>query len=110
LSDDVRSQVNDRLGWQISDELKRTSASTAIGVEASLAGSSGFAPRAGAAGAIGPYVAGLITEGGKVVKDVVNISPSFLVGNVTAGTQDLAYGAPLRPAQNNPNRAQFSRH
>jgi Transglycosylase SLT domain len=71
-------------------------ASTAIGI----AGSSGFTP---GAGAIGPYVAGLIQEGGKVAKDVVNIGSSFLVGNVTNGTQDLAYGSPLRPAQNLPN-------
>jgi len=78
-------------------------ASTAIGIAASLAGSSDFAPGAGAIGAIGPYVAGAIQEGGKVVKDVVNVPSSFLVGNVTSGTQDLAYGAPLRPAQNNPN-------
>lgn len=78
-------------------------ASTAIGIAASLAGSSDFAPGAGAIGAIGPYVAGAIQEGGKVVKDVVNVPSSFLVGNITSGTQDLAYGAPLRPAQNNPN-------
>jgi hypothetical protein len=71
-------------------------ASTAIGI----AGSSGFTP---GAGAIGPYVAGLIQEGGKVAKDVVNVGSSFLVGNITNGTQDLAYGSPLRPAQNIPN-------
>ncbi|MEM6109213.1 transglycosylase family protein [Mycobacterium sp. 050272] len=87
-------------------------ASTAIGIAASVAsaaGSSGFSPggsAAGAFGAIGPYVDGLIREGGKVVKDVVNVPSSFLVGNITGGTQDLAYGAPLRPAQNNPNVAQ----
>lgn len=76
-------------------------ASTAIGVAGAGAGMFG----GGAAGAIGPYVAGLINEGGKVAKDAVNIGSSFLVGNVTGGTQDSAYGAPLRPGQNNPNVA-----
>ena len=46
----------------------------------------------GAIGAVGP-TAGLVQEGGKVAKDVVNVGSSFLVGNVTSGTQDLAYGA-----------------
>lgn len=79
-------------------------ASTAIGLAAMGAGSSG-AIGAGALGAIGPYVAGLIQEGGQVVKDVVNVGSSFLVGNVTNGTQDLAYGSQLRSPQNIPNTA-----
>ena len=59
----------------------------------------------GAAGAIGPYVAGLIQEGGKIVKDVVNVGSSFLVGTVTGGTTPNAYGETLRPRQHIPNTA-----
>jgi hypothetical protein len=82
-------------------------ASTAIGIAAGLAGGAPVpgASAAGAAGAIGPYVAGLIQEGGKIVKDVVNVGSSFLVGTVTGGTTPNAYGETLRPRQHIPNTA-----
>jgi len=41
-------------------------------------------------GAIGPYAAGPIPEGGEVAKDVVNIPSSFLVGNVAQKAVTLA--------------------
>jgi hypothetical protein len=74
--------------------------STAIGI----AGSSGMTP---GVGAIGPYVAGLIQQGGKIAKNVVNIGSSFLVGNVTPGTQDNAYGDRLAPEQKTPQSAEL---
>lgn len=75
--------------------------STAIGIAGGAAGGFG----GGAVGAIGPYVAGLVQQGGKVAKNLVNVGSSFLVGNVTPGTQDLAYGAQLKSPQNYPNVA-----
>lgn len=81
-------------------------AATAIGIAASAAGSSGFAPGAGAVGAIGPYVAGLIQEGGKVASDAVNVGSSFLVGNVTGGTTNNPYGQTYHPPQTAPQAPQ----
>lgn len=78
--------------------------STAVGLAGGAAGGFG----GGAVGAIGPYIAGLIQQGGTIVKDTVNIGSSFLVGNVTSGTQDLAYGSQLRSPQNIPNTAPSS--
>jgi hypothetical protein len=55
-------------------------------------------------GAAGPFVAGLIGQGGKILDNVVNVGSSFLVGSVPGsfGTTDNAYGQTLRPAQNVP--------
>lgn len=72
--------------------------STAIGVAGGAAGGFG----GGALGAIGPYVAGLVQQGGKIVDDVFNVGSSFLVGNITPGTTENAYGETLRPEQRIP--------
>jgi hypothetical protein len=80
-------------------------ASTAIGIAGGLAGGFG----GGAIGAIGPYVAGLIEEGGKVVKDVVNIGSSFLVGTATPGTTPSQFGETLTAPQNVPRTAADNR-
>lgn len=56
-------------------------------------------------GAAGQFAAGLIQQGGKIAKNVVNIGSSFLVGNLAPGTNANAYGETNRPAQNAPQTA-----
>lgn len=79
--------------------------STAIGLAA--AGGGGAVPGLGAVGAIGPYVAGLVQQGGKIVKGVANVVSSALVGSVPGSftTTDSAYGQTLRPGQRAPQTA-----
>jgi hypothetical protein len=82
------------------------SGAKALGDAAAMAMSMGGGMGGGMGGAAaGQMVAGLIQQGGKIAKNVVNVGSSFLVGNVTNGTQDSAYGAQLRPSQNTPNTA-----
>lgn len=56
-------------------------------------------------GAGGQFIAGLAKQGGKIATNAANVVSSFLVGNVTPGTNANAYGAPLRPPQISPNVA-----
>lgn len=81
---------------------------TGIGIASMGAGAAGV-PGAGALGGLGSYAAGLAQQGGKILKDVVNVGSSFLVGSVPGsfGTQDNAYGQTLRPAQNVPQTAEY---
>ena len=58
------------------------------------------------AGAAGSFVQGLFTQGGKIANDIANVGSSFLVGNVTSGTNPNAYGQTLRAPQNVPITAQ----
>jgi hypothetical protein len=69
--------------------------STAVG----LAG--GVVPGLGAAG---PYISGLVMQGGKIVENVANVAESALVGNVpgSLGTNDRALGQILNPPQQQP--------
>lgn len=77
--------------------------STAIGLAAGLAGSSGFAPGAGAISAVGPYAAGLVQQGGKVVSGVANVISSAMVGSVpgSGSTTPEAYGQTQRGLPDN---------
>lgn len=81
---------------------------TGIGIASMGAGAAGV-PGAGALGGLGSYAAGLAQQGGKILKDVVNVGSSFLVGSVPGsfGTQDNAYGETLRPLQNVPATAEY---
>lgn len=89
----------------------KTAVTSAAATAGSLAQSAiGAAPIPGA-GQAGAMVAGLIKQGGKIVNDVINIPSSFLVGNITPGTQDSAYGSTLtsptqRPSTASPGRVQ----
>ena len=89
----------------------KTAVTSAAATAGSLAQSAmGAAPFPGA-GQAGAMVAGLIKQGGKIVNDVINIPSSFLVGNITPGTQDSAYGSTLtspaqRPSTASPGRVQ----
>jgi hypothetical protein len=80
----------------------------AVSMAAGLAGSSGFAP---GAGAIGQIAAGAIQEGGKAVTDLVNVGSSFLVGSVPGnlGGDGPAQGSTLTSPQNVPQTAQDNR-
>ncbi|TQK29375.1 hypothetical protein [Arthrobacter sp. SLBN-53] len=81
--------------------------STAIGLGAGAGG--GMVPGLGALGAIGPYAAGAIQQGGKVLTDLVNVGSSFLVGSVPGSYGDPkmpAYGQTLRAPQNAPITSQ----
>lgn len=40
----------------------------------------------------GPSISGLFQQGGKIVTDLANVGASFLVGNITGGTTENAYG------------------
>lgn len=75
-------------------------ASTAISIAASLgaAGAAGVpgASGIGALGGLGSYAAGLIQQGGKIAENVANVGASFLVGNITGGTTQNAYGVTQR--------------
>jgi hypothetical protein len=78
--------------------------STAIGIAGGAAGGFG----GGALGAIGPYVAGLIQQGGKIVENVANVGSSLLVGSVPGsfGDENLpAGGETLRAQQRIPQTA-----
>lgn len=68
-------------------------AATAIGIAGSLGS---FGAGGGAAGGIGSAVAGLIEQGGKIVKNIANVPSSFLVGSVTGGTTQNPYGTTQR--------------
>ena len=75
----------------------------AVGTAASIGASVGsFGAASPAAGAIGSLAGGLFGEGGKIAAGAARAVSTLLVGNVTAGTTDNAYGQPLRPAQNTP--------
>lgn len=83
--------------------------STAVGLAAGGASAAGV-PGAGAIGAIGPYAAGLATQGGKVVDAAVNVLSSALVGNVPGSMGDPnapAGGWTLHPDQNRPATATY---
>ncbi|MGK2881091.1 MAG: hypothetical protein ACSLE6_09955, partial [Mycobacterium sp.] len=73
----------------------------------SAAGSSGFAPGAGALAApISSLIQGGAQQIGKVAKDAVNVVSSFLVGSVPGSMGEPgapAYGAALRPDQYRPS-------
>lgn len=83
--------------------------SSAASTLGSLAASAMSAAGAGGgglgAGAAGAFVQGLFTQGGKIANDVANVGSSFLVGNVTSGTNPNAYGQTLRAPQNVPSTA-----
>lgn len=83
------------------------STASTLGNWAAIAASMGMmgAGAGAGGGAAGSMISGLFTEGGKIAKNAVNIGSSFLVGNITPGTQDSAYGAQLRSPQNYPNVA-----
>lgn len=70
-------------------------ASTAIGIAGAGAGMFG----GGALGAAGPYVAGLINEGGKIAVDVANIPSSLMVGTLSPGTTADPSGQTYHPQQ-----------
>lgn len=81
--------------------------STAIGLGAGAGGA--MMPGLGAIGAIGPYAAGAIQQGGKILTDIVNVGSSFLVGSVPGSYGDPkmpAYGQTLRTPQNVPITSQ----
>lgn len=77
--------------------------STAMGVAGGAAGGFGGS----ALGALGPYAAGLVMQGGKVVKDVANVISSALVGSVPGSftTTPEAYGRTLVSEPNVPQTA-----
>ena len=50
-------------------------------------------------------ISGLFAQGGKIANDVIDVGSSFLVGNITPGTTDNAYGETLRPAPRAPQTA-----
>ena len=76
------------------------------------AGEAGASMGAGAAGggmggaSASSLVSGLFSQAGKIADAAVNVGSSFLVGNVTGGTQDSAYGQTFRPQQVQPSVAQ----
>ena len=76
------------------------------------AGEAGASMGAGAAGggmgggSASSLVSGLFSQAGKIADAAVNVGSSFLVGNVTPGTQDSAYGQTFRPQQVQPSVAQ----
>lgn len=87
---------------------------TGIGIAAGLGGGAPVpgASAIGALGSLGGYAAGLAQQGGKILKNVVNVGSSLLVGTVPGaeiGSQDSLYGALLRPEQNTPVTAQDNR-
>lgn len=87
--------------------LKKAVTSTASTLGSLVQSAAGASPMPGA-GQAGAMAAGLIKQGGKIVNDVINIPSSFLVGNITPGTQDSAYGttltSPMRQPSNSPTR------
>lgn len=80
-------------------------ASTAIGIAGAGAGMFG----GGAIGAAGPYVAGLINEGGKIAVDIANVPSSLMVGTLTPGTTANPSGQTYHPQQAMPAVAASSR-
>ncbi|MBS1692572.1 MAG: hypothetical protein JST91_10145 [Actinobacteria bacterium] len=85
-----------------------------IGIAAGLGGGAPVpgASAMGALGSLGGYAAGLAQQGGKMLKNVVNVGSSLLVGTLPGaeiGSQDSLYGALLRPEQNAPMTAQDNR-
>jgi hypothetical protein len=81
---------------------------TAMGIAGAGAGLVGGA----ALGAAAPYAAGLVMQGGKIVKGLANVVSSSLVGSVPGSYMktDEAYGKTMQPAArelqtglNNPN-------
>lgn len=87
------------------------SGASAIGNLASAAisaaaGAGSFGLGGGGGAGLGQFVSGLIQEGGKAVDDLVNVGSSFLVGNITPGTQgENAYGTTEIPRQQQPATA-----
>ncbi|BDY33155.1 hypothetical protein [Mycolicibacterium mageritense] len=73
-------------------------ASTAM----SIAGGGGGGAGVPGLGAAGPFVSGLIQQGGKIAKNVVNVFSSALVGNLGDNTTAGAYGAPVLSAPPQP--------
>jgi len=41
---------------------------------------------------LGGFVSGLFQQGGKIATNIANVASSFLVGNITGGTTENAYG------------------
>lgn len=73
-------------------------ASTAM----SIAGGGGGGAGVPGLGAAGPFVSGLIQQGGKIAKSGVNVFSSALVGNLGDNTTAGAYGAPVLSAPPQP--------
>ena len=84
--------------------LKTAVSSTASTIGSLVQSASGAAPFPGA-GEAGAIAAGAIKQAGKIVNDVINIPSSFLVGNITPGTQDSAYGSTLASPMRQPATA-----
>lgn len=77
----------------------------ATAVQAAAAAGTFGAAGIGGGGGAGSLISGLFAQGGKIANDVIDVGSSFLVGNITPGTTDNAYGETLRPAPRAPQTA-----
>lgn len=70
---------------------------------AAAAGTFGAAGLGG--GGAGSLISGLFAQGGKIANDAIDVASAFLVGNITPGTTENAYGETLVSPRREPQTA-----